>query len=70
MYVDKYNSDTIYLRTDTLHPFRQYENYLCGDSLINQWRNTKVFLQGCERDGFEMFRYRVANEISKPVIFK
>jgi len=69
MYVDKYDSDTIYLRTDTLHPFKEYENYLCDDELM-KWRNHKPTLQGCERDGFEMFRYQVGNEISKPIIYK
>ena len=68
MYSDKYNSDTIYLRTDTLHPFKEYENYLCDLELL-KWRNQKPVLQGCERDGFEMYRYRVGNELSKPIFF-
>lgn len=69
LYSDKYTSDTIYLRTDTLHPFKQYENYLCDSSLTN-WRNHKTFLKGCERDGYEQFRYSIGTEISKPVIYK
>lgn len=69
-WVDFYNSDTIYYKSVEVFSFLPYQNYLCGDSLINQWRNTKVFLQGCERDGYEQFRYSVGNEISKPVIYK
>jgi hypothetical protein len=53
---DKYNSEMIFIKTDTLYPSGKLETYACGED-VEKIQNYVPRMQGCETGGYQVFRY-------------
>lgn len=66
---DKYDSDTLFIKTDTLWPWGRYANVFCkSDTLIFSQFNDS--LHGCEPQGYQRTRYVIGDKKTLPLIFK
>ena len=62
--VDKYNRDTVYMRTDTLWPHGRYGNDFCNEDTLRFVTQPIIFM--CMDSTYEILRYVIGNKITRP----